>query len=104
RESTGRIINIKIMKSGIEEALRIMQVARAAGIELMIGGMLESEVAMGTSLQLAAGTGLVRYADLDTPFFLKEPVTRQSPWHARCARLRRPAGPGHAMSLAAPKP
>jgi L-alanine-DL-glutamate epimerase-like enolase superfamily enzyme len=40
----------------------------------MIGGMLESSLAMTTSAHLAAGLGCFKYIDLDTPFFLKEGV------------------------------
>jgi o-succinylbenzoate synthase len=98
-ERTARIINLKIMKAGIGETLRIAQIAKAGGLELMIGGMLESEIAMGVSLQLAAGTGLVDYADLDTPFFFAEPVAVDSPWAARSATLVCPRGPGHGMTL-----
>lgn len=93
-----RIINVKLMKSGVAEAREIVRVAQAAGLELMIGGMLETEVAMGASLQLACGTGAFRHVDLDTPFFLSEPVTRESPWHARRASLLRPSGAGHGLA------
>jgi len=39
-------INIKIMKSGIVGALCMWELARAHGLELMIGGMVESILAM----------------------------------------------------------
>lgn len=98
-ERAGRMINLKIMKSGVREAARILGVARAGGLELMIGGMLESEVAMGTSLQLAAGAGGVGHFDLDTPFFLERRVTHDSPWHPNKARLRVPFALGHGLQL-----
>jgi o-succinylbenzoate synthase len=92
------VVNIKIMKSGIEESLRIIALAQRSGCSLMIGGMLESEVAMGLSLQIACATEAIRYADLDTPFFFKERVTRHSPWHAGCAELLLPEGDGHGLA------
>ena len=59
------VINIKIMKSGIIEALDIAAIARSANIKLMIGCMLESKLALGCSVHLAAGLGCFDYVDLD---------------------------------------
>ncbi len=99
REKTARIVNLKIMKSGVRAAAEIMRVAHAGGIELMIGGMLETEIAMTASLHLACGTGLVRYFDLDTPFFLEGSVTEENPWATDSAILMRPAGAGLGLTL-----
>lgn len=65
-------VNAKIMKSGVFEVLRIVQRARAAGLLCMIGGMVETRLAMGTSASIAAGLGGFAYIDLDTPLFLAE--------------------------------
>ncbi|MBI4624738.1 MAG: dipeptide epimerase [Verrucomicrobia bacterium] len=65
-----QVINIKLMKAGVAEALEIAAVARAAGLELMIGGNIESLLAMTMSACFAAGLGDFRFADLDTPLFL----------------------------------
>jgi L-alanine-DL-glutamate epimerase-like enolase superfamily enzyme len=64
------VINVKLMKSGIAEALGIVAVARAGGMSLMIGGMLESSLAMSASACFAAGLGGFEFVDLDTPLFL----------------------------------
>jgi len=64
------VINVKLMKSGIAEALDIVAVARATGMSLMIGGMLESTLAMTTSACFASGQGGFEFVDLDTPLFL----------------------------------
>ncbi|MBI5396924.1 MAG: dipeptide epimerase [Verrucomicrobia bacterium] len=66
------VVNIKLMKAGIAVALDIVRVAREAGLGLMIGGNLESILAMTTSACFAAGLGGFRFADLDTPLFLAE--------------------------------
>ena len=66
------VINIKLMKGGIAEGLDIAAVARAAGLGLMIGGNVESILAMTTSACFASGLGGFRFADLDTPLFLAE--------------------------------
>ena len=65
-----QFINIKLMKAGIAAALDIVEVARGEGLGLMIGGNVESILAMTTSACFAAGLGGFHYADLDTPLFL----------------------------------
>jgi len=65
------VVNVKIMKSGLVGALDIALAARAMGLGLMIGGMVETRLAMSTSACLAGGLGGCAYVDLDTPMFLK---------------------------------
>ncbi len=64
--------NVKIMKSGIARTLDIVAATRASGLLPMIGGMVETRLAMGTSACLAAGLGGFAFIDLDTPMFLAE--------------------------------
>jgi len=66
RTNCADIINIKIMKSGIIEALDIVAIARSANIQIMLGCMLETRLALGCSVHIAAGTGCVDYVDLDS--------------------------------------
>ncbi len=70
RERTAHGVNLKIMKSGVVQALDMAQCARGLGLSLMIGGMVESEIAMSTSACLAAGLGGFFAVDLDTHLFL----------------------------------
>ncbi len=65
-----QVINIKLMKAGIAAALDIAEVARKNGIGLMIGGNVESILAMTVSACFAAGQGGFTFADLDTPLFM----------------------------------
>ncbi len=58
-------INIKLMKSGIIEAMDIAAIARSANIKLMIGCMLETKLALGCSVHFAAGMGCFSHIDLD---------------------------------------
>jgi L-Ala-D/L-Glu epimerase len=71
-EGAATVLNIKLMKCGVAEALDIAAVARAARLKLMIGGMVESVLAMTTSACFAAGLGGFSFVDLDTPLFLAE--------------------------------
>jgi L-alanine-DL-glutamate epimerase-like enolase superfamily enzyme len=72
RDGAVTCINIKLMKAGIAEALDIAAVCRTAGIDLMIGGMVESILAMTVSAHFAAGLGGFAFVDLDTPMFMAE--------------------------------
>jgi L-Ala-D/L-Glu epimerase len=64
------VINVKIMKSGVFEAWDMIRAAQAHGLGLMVGGMVETELAMTTSACLAAGIGGFTFVDLDTPLFM----------------------------------
>jgi L-alanine-DL-glutamate epimerase-like enolase superfamily enzyme len=66
------VFNIKLMKAGIAEALEVVSIARESGIGLMIGGNIESILAMTVSACFAAGLGGFGFADLDTPLLLAE--------------------------------
>lgn len=56
-------INIKLMKcGGLGEALRMIAVARAHGLQVMLGCMIESSVGIGAAAQISP---LVDTADLD---------------------------------------
>lgn len=56
-------INIKLMKSGgLQEAIRMIHVARALGMKIMLGCMIESSVAISAGAHISP---LVDWADLD---------------------------------------
>jgi L-alanine-DL-glutamate epimerase-like enolase superfamily enzyme len=76
KEKAAGAINVKLMKTGLVHALEISRFAHAAGVKLMIGGMMESNLAMTASAHLAAGLGYFDFIDLDTPFFIKGEVAR----------------------------
>ena len=75
KKSVGAI-NIKLMKTGLVHALEIARWTKAHGIKLMIGGMVESNLAMTTSAHIAAAFRCFDFIDLDTPFFIKGEVQR----------------------------
>jgi L-Ala-D/L-Glu epimerase len=60
------------MKAGGAAALDIVRAARERGVGLMIGGNVESILAMTFSACFACGHGGFQFADLDTPWFLAE--------------------------------
>jgi len=71
-------INIKLMKFGVLEAFEIAKLARKAGMKLMIGQMMESELATIAAAHLASGFGGFDFVDLDAPFFIKEKIMSKS--------------------------
>ena len=67
-------VNIKLMKcGGIHEALRINSICEAAGVECMIGCMVEeTNIGVTAAAHLAAGVKNITRADLDATFGLNE--------------------------------
>ena len=76
KERAADYINIKIMKTGVMEAVDIASLTLKSGLRLMIGGMLETRIAMGCSFSLVLGMKGFEVLDLDTPLLLaSDPVT-----------------------------
>ena len=64
------IANLKLMKTGgLREARRMVHAARAAGLEVMLGCMIESNASIAAACHLAP---LLDYADLDGSLLLAE--------------------------------
>ncbi|KAK4479301.1 hypothetical protein RD792_014812, partial [Penstemon davidsonii] len=72
KENLADVVNIKLAKVGVLGALEIIDLARESGLDLMIGGMVETRLAMGFAGHLAAGLGCFKFIDLDTPILLAE--------------------------------
>ncbi|XP_057856067.2 L-Ala-D/L-amino acid epimerase isoform X3 [Cryptomeria japonica] len=71
-ERLADVINIKLAKVGVLGALEIIELTRKEGLQLMIGGMVETRLAMGFAAHLAAGLGCFKFVDLDTPLLLSD--------------------------------
>lgn len=83
-------INIKLMKcGGPGEALKMIAAARAHGLQVMLGCMVESSLAVTAAAQLSP---LVDYADLDGNLLVaNDPFTGVT---VKQGRLRLPTDPG----------
>ena len=83
-------INIKLMKcTGLREGMKMIHTARACGLKIMAGCMIESSVAISAAAQLSP---LLDYADLDGAV-----LTRNDPFdgvHIVNGRLVLPDRPG----------
>ena len=63
------LFNIKLMKStGIKEGQAIARLAKANGIDCMVGSMIEGYAGLAAAAHFALSTDAVRYYDLDVPF------------------------------------
>jgi L-alanine-DL-glutamate epimerase-like enolase superfamily enzyme len=92
-------INIKIMKTGVAEAVEIASFTKTSGLKLMIGGMVETRIAMGCSFSLVLGLGGFDVLDLDTPLLLaSDPVTGGYQYNG--PHLQTWSGPGLGMRVA----
>ncbi|MGM7637045.1 mandelate racemase/muconate lactonizing enzyme family protein [Bacillus sp. Hm123] len=70
-------LNIKLMKTGgIRRALQVADMAEAAGVECMIGSMMESSISVAAAVHLAIAHPNITKVDLDAPLWIKdEPVS-----------------------------
>jgi L-alanine-DL-glutamate epimerase-like enolase superfamily enzyme len=91
-------LNIKLMKCGMMEAIRIVNIAEAAGIPCMIGCMLESKISLTAAAHLALAFKNIKFADLDSHLFLKEdPVS--GGMEIRRGKITLPEAPGLGLSV-----
>ncbi|MCK4237449.1 MAG: dipeptide epimerase [Candidatus Krumholzibacteria bacterium] len=88
-------INIKLMKcGGIREALKLIHTARACGMMVMIGCMIESSIGITAAAHLSP---LVDYADLDGNILIRnDPAAGVG---TRNGKLVLPEGPGLGVTL-----
>ncbi|MBX8632062.1 MAG: dipeptide epimerase [Thermoplasmata archaeon] len=70
------MINMKLMKAGgITRGRKVIEIAEAAGLPVMIGCMVETRVAVTAGTHLALGMRNVKYADLDGYSSLARDIT-----------------------------
>ena len=88
-------INIKLMKcGGVREALRMIHTARACGMKIMLGCMIESSIGITAAAELAP---LVDYADLDGNILIRnDPAAGVT---VRRGKLVLPEGPGLGVTV-----
>jgi len=90
----GRVdgVNLKIMKTGgIREMQRMIHAARAHGMKVMLGSMVESSLALSAAAQLAP---LVDYLDLDGHWLLRDDPFDGAPGERGEIRLSEKPGLG----------
>jgi len=89
-------INIKLMKcGGIQEALRMIHVARSVGLKVMLGCMIESSIGITAAAHIAP---LVDYVDLDGNLLISNDPVRGVT--VRQGKLVLPSRPGLGLTPA----
>jgi L-alanine-DL-glutamate epimerase-like enolase superfamily enzyme len=90
-------INLKLAKmGGVLACVRLGRAAQAAGLRLMIGGMVETRLGMTAAAHVACALGGVDFVDLDTAWLLAgDPY--DGGYVADGPRYRMPHGPGLAL-------
>jgi L-alanine-DL-glutamate epimerase-like enolase superfamily enzyme len=87
--------NIKLGKSGgLHKARKIIALAAAAGMEVQVGGFLESRLAWSAAAALALSDPCIQYCDMDTPLMFAEDPVEGGVVHAVGGRIRLPQGDG----------
>lgn len=88
------LINIKLMKTGgIRNALAVCAMARACGVECMIGAMMETKISVTAAAHLASALPVITRADLDPPILCaSDPVEGGAVYTG--AKVTPSAGPG----------
>ncbi len=72
------LINVKLMKcGGLRPARQILDIAAAAGIGALVGGMMEGELAVAAAASLAATCPADVVHDLDAAWWLEPPATER---------------------------
>jgi len=67
------LFNLKLGKSsGLVNARKIIHLAEQAGIDMQVGGFLESRLGFTASAHLALSSPRILYCDFDTPLMFKE--------------------------------
>jgi L-alanine-DL-glutamate epimerase-like enolase superfamily enzyme len=99
--SAAGAVNLKLTKlGGPLAALALGRRARAAGLGLMAGAMVETRVGLLAMAHVVVALGGVDWVDLDTAFLLAEDPFAGG-WQVEGARLRLTEEPGLGVTLAA---
>src|SRR5262249_43133077 len=97
----GRVdgVNLKLMKTGgLREMLRMIHAARALGLKVMLGSMVESSRPLSAAARLAP---LADYLDLDGHWLLRRDPFAGSPGERGAIHLTRRPGLGVAPAAEA---
>jgi L-alanine-DL-glutamate epimerase-like enolase superfamily enzyme len=99
-----RGVNLKLAKlGGPQAALAVGRAARAEGLALMMGGMVETRLGMTAAAHVACALGGVEFVDLDTAWLLAEDPY-EGGYVADGPRYEMPETPGLGVTRRGQKP
>lgn len=94
-----RGINLKLQKTGVFETRQMYTVARALGLQVMMGAMVESAMGIAAATALVHGLGGISWVDLDTNHWLRaDPTLHAHDFSTSDLRLAQ-KHVGHGVSL-----
>lgn len=94
------LINIKLSKSaGIFKALKIIELAEQANMEMQVGGFLESRLGFTASAHLALVSKNIKYFDFDTPLMMIEDPVIGGIEYGKNGLIKMPEQPGLGASI-----
>ncbi|MEP6654367.1 MAG: enolase C-terminal domain-like protein [Myxococcales bacterium] len=100
RRRAAHAVNLKLVKlGGPLPTLALARAARAAGLRLMAGAMVETRVGLLAMAHVVTALGGVDWVDLDTAFLLAEDPF-QGGWTVRGPNITLTDGPGLAVECA----
>jgi L-alanine-DL-glutamate epimerase-like enolase superfamily enzyme len=104
RRRAAHAVNLKLVKlGGPLPTLALARAARAAGLRLMAGAMVETRVGLLAMAHVVTALGGVDWVDLDTAFLLADDPF-QGGWTVRGPRITLTEAPGLGVECAPPSP
>lgn len=99
RRGAADLVNVKLAKcGGLSPARTMLELARAHGMGVIVGSMMETHVGIGAAAALVAACGTTAVSDLDAAWWLAEsPVIGGITYKGETLTL--PAGPGLGLTL-----
>jgi len=99
RRRAADLVNVKLTKcGGLHPARTMLELARAHGLGVVVGSMMETHVGLGAAAALVAACGTTAVSDLDAAWWLAEsPVEGGITYRGGTIQL--PDGPGLGLRL-----
>ncbi len=99
----GDVVNIKLAKcGGLYAGIEIAREAHAAGWEVMVGSMMESELGVAAAAAFASAVAPGHVHDLDAAWWSIEPTDAGTPYRDGCFHLDGSPGLSHAAARVVP--
>lgn len=99
RRRAADLVNVKLAKcGGLTNARTLLELARAHGLGMIVGSMMESPIGIGAAAALAAAYPTTAVSDLDAAWWLKESPVRGGIRYAG-SRIELPDAPGLGVQL-----
>ncbi|MFA6127113.1 MAG: dipeptide epimerase [Bacteroidales bacterium] len=93
-------VNIKLGKSGgLHNARKMILLAEQAGMQVQVGGFVESRLGFTASAHLALSSDCVAWCDFDTPLMLEEDPVTGGMLYGDGGSVRVPEGVGMGVSI-----